>query len=66
MELRNSRHSSDAITPELGQLLPLGGVDIDEAVHVADAEPVDVVPRVELPLRSETFIRFRVNLHHQQ
>lgn len=56
MELRNSRHRSDAIAAELGQLLSLGSVNVDEAVHVADAEPVDVVLRAELPLRSETVI----------
>ena len=54
MELRHRRYSCDSITAELRQLRAVSGVDIDEAVHVADAEALDVVGGEELPLGAET------------
>jgi len=54
MKLRNRRHSRNPLAPQLRQLLALCCVDIDEAVHVADAEALDVVLGVLLPLCSET------------
>lgn len=53
MELRNGRDGGDAFAAELGQLFALGRVDVDEAVHVADAEPLHVVRGTELPLGAE-------------
>jgi len=54
MKHRHGRHSRDTRTPELGELPALGGVDVDEAVHVADAETLDRGWGVELPLGAET------------
>lgn len=54
MELRDRRHGRDAIATQLRQLLPFRGVDVDEAVHVPDAEALDAVAGMLLPLRSKT------------
>lgn len=54
MELRDGRHSADALAAELGDLLPFARVDVDEAIHVADAEALDAVLRLQLPLSSQT------------
>lgn len=54
VKLRNSRHGSDARSTQLSQLLASGGVNIDKTIHVADAEPLDIVRRVKLPLSAET------------
>lgn len=54
MKLRNGRHGRDAFTAQLSELFSLGGVDIDETIHVADAEFLDAVWRMELPLWSKT------------
>ena len=56
MELSHGRHGGDAFAAQLRQLLSVGGVDVDEAVHVADAEAVDRIGRVELPLGAETAV----------
>jgi len=53
MKLGHRRHSRNALAAQLRQLLAFCGVDIDEAVHVADAEALDVVLGVLLPLCSE-------------
>lgn len=53
MELGDRRHSGDALAAQLSELLSFGGVDVDEAVHVPDAETVDRVGWVALPLGSE-------------
>lgn len=45
-----SRHSSDTLSVELGELVSGGTVDIDKAVHVSDAESLDVRLWVQLPL----------------
>ena len=52
MELGHRRHSSDAIAAQLRQLLSLTSVDVDEAIHIADAETLYVVSGELLPLRS--------------
>jgi hypothetical protein len=53
MKHRNSGNSRDTLSTKLRQLLPFRGVDVDEAIHVADAETLDVVARCELPLRTQ-------------
>jgi hypothetical protein len=50
MELRDGRYSRNAFATKLRQLLAFRGVDIDEAVHVSDAETLDVILRELLPL----------------
>ena len=54
VKLCNSRHGRDAISAQLRELLTFGGVDIDKAVHVPNAEAVDAVAGVLLPLCAET------------
>ena len=54
VELGHGRHGTNACAAELGQLVAVRGVNIDEAVHVADTEAVDRIRGVELPLGSET------------
>lgn len=56
MKLRHRRHSRDALAPQLSQLLSFRRVDVDEAVHVADAEALDGVRGVELPLCAEAVL----------
>lgn len=56
MKLRHGRHRRDALPSQLCQLLPFGCVNVDEAVHVADAETLDRVWGVELPLGAETVL----------
>lgn len=59
VELRHGRHGGDgALAAELRQLRPVRGVDVDEAVHVADAEAVDGVRGVEVPLGTEAVFFF--------
>lgn len=53
MELRDRRHGRDAVPAQLRQLLAPGRVDVDEAVHVADAEALDRVRRAQLPLGAQ-------------
>lgn len=53
MELSDGGHGGDALAPELRELFPLGRVDVDETVHIADAETLDVVLGLGLPLGSE-------------
>ena len=53
MELRHRRNSRDAIPAQLRELLPFGGVEVHEAVHVADAEALHGVGGLGLPLRAE-------------
>ena len=50
MELSYSRHRRDAIAAQLRQLLALRRVDIDEAIHVADAKALNAILRELLPL----------------
>jgi len=52
MELCNCWHRSDAIPTQLRQLLALCGININESVHVADAEPLHAILRELLPLCS--------------
>lgn len=54
MELGHSGHGGDVVTAQLGQLATRCRVDVDEAVHVADAEALHPVRGRELPLRSKT------------
>lgn len=54
MELRNSWYSCDTITTQLGELFTLRCVYVDKAIHVADAEALDAVLWVELPLCTQT------------
>lgn len=56
MEDSNGRDSGDAVAAELGQLVAGAAVDVDEAVHVADAEALDGGLGVELPLGAETLL----------
>lgn len=62
MELGHSRHGSDAFAAQLRQLVSVCGVDIDKAIHVTDAEAMDGVGRVELPLGPETACRQLFNM----
>lgn len=52
MEFGYCRHSGNTLATQLRQLLSLAGVYIDKAVHVADAEALDVVAGELLPLGS--------------
>jgi hypothetical protein len=54
MELCYRRYSCDSIATELCQLRAVGGIDVDEAVHVADAEALNIVGGEELPLSAKT------------
>jgi len=54
--LRHGRHRRDALPSQVCQLLSFGCVNVDEAVHVADAETLDRVWGVELPLGAETVL----------
>jgi hypothetical protein len=54
MKLCDRRHSRDPLAPELRQLFPFCGVDIHEAIHITNAEPIDAVLGRLLPLCSET------------
>lgn len=49
-------HGRDVRTTELSQLLARGGVDVDEAVHIADDEFLDARGRGVLPLRAKTVV----------
>ena len=63
MKLRNSRHSSDPISSKLRDLLSLGSKDINEAIHVADAESLYAVLGLLLPLRAKTVIETLARAH---
>jgi hypothetical protein len=52
METRHCWHGGDAVASELRKLLTLCCVNVDKAVHVADAETLDTILGVFLPLRS--------------
>ena len=54
METSHRWHGGDTITTELGQLIAVGAVDVDEAVHVSDAEALDGGLGGCLPLGAET------------
>jgi hypothetical protein len=54
MEDSYGRYSRNALSSQLGQLLSLHGVDIDETVHISNAEALDIVTGSELPLRTES------------
>ena len=54
MELSDSRHSRDGVASQLRELLAAGAVYIDKTVHVANAETVDRVGGMALPLGSES------------
>lgn len=59
MENGHRRHRRNSITPELSELVAACAVDVDKAVHVADAEALDWRLGVLLPLgaKTETFSR---------
>ena len=58
MENGHGRHGRDGISAQLRELLAASGVDVDEAVHVADAEALrGGGGRVGLPLGSEAVLR---------
>lgn len=48
------RNSRDTVAAKLGKLISRSAVDVDEAVHVSNAEALDVRLWVQLPLGSET------------
>lgn len=50
----NRGHCGHLRTAELRHLIAAGSVDIDEAIHVGDAEALNVRLRVLLPLRTKT------------
>jgi len=52
MELRDGWNGGDAFAAQLRELLSLRCVYVHEAVHVADAEALDAVLGVLLPLGS--------------
>lgn len=54
MELSHRGHGGDVVAAQLGQLGARRGVDVDEAVHVADAEALHPIRGRELPLWSKT------------
>lgn len=53
MKLRHGRHGGDAITAQLRQLLAVGGVYVDKAIHVANAEALHGVGGCLLPFGAE-------------
>jgi|TARA_R110002003_G_scaffold63_7_gene5851 hypothetical protein len=52
MEFGHRWHCSDAFASKLRQLLAFGGVNVDEAVHIANAESLYAILRILLPLCS--------------
>jgi hypothetical protein len=52
VKLCNSRHRRDTLAPQLSQLLSFRRVNINETIHIANAEALDVVLRRLLPLGS--------------
>lgn len=54
VELGDGRHGRDVIAAQLGQLVTSRGVDVDEAVHITDAEALHPVRGRKLPLRPKT------------
>lgn len=56
VELRNSRHSRDIGASKLRNLDAVASVDIDKAVHVTNAQTLDTVLRLLMPLGFETVI----------
>jgi hypothetical protein len=52
MEFGHRRHRRNALPTELRQLLAFSSVDIDEAIHIADAEALNAVLGKLLPLGS--------------
>ena len=44
----------DAVTAQLRELLAIARVDVHEAIHVADAEPLHAVGGMALPVRAKT------------
>lgn len=57
MELRDGWNGGDHVAAQLRQLLAGRGVDVDEAVHVADAEALHAVKGGEVPLGAESAFR---------
>jgi hypothetical protein len=53
---RHSRDSGDALAIKLGELVTRGTVDVDEAVHISDAETLNGRLWVLLPLGAETIM----------
>jgi hypothetical protein len=54
MEFGHGRHSCDALAAQLRQLLALACIHIDEAVHIANAEPLYIILRELLPLSAQS------------
>ena len=54
MELRHRWYGCDPFSTQLRQLISVCGVDVYKPVHVTDAEAVDGIWRMTLPLRSKT------------
>jgi hypothetical protein len=52
MEFGHRWHCRNTFASKLRQLLAFRGVNIDEAVHVANAEPLNAILRKLLPLCS--------------
>lgn len=53
MELSDGRNGGDAVAAKLCQLLAFRSVDVNETIHVANAEPLDGVGRLCLPLSTK-------------
>lgn len=58
----NGGDGRDAVAAQLGQLVTGGGVDVDEPVHVADAETLDWGLGVLLPLGAEAVVFYTLAL----
>jgi hypothetical protein len=54
VEDSNSRDSCNSIAAELGKLITAAAVDINETIHVSNAEALDRGLRIQLPLRTQT------------
>jgi hypothetical protein len=50
MELGHCRYRGDTFTTKLRKLFPLGSVEVNEAVHIANAKALYAVLRELLPL----------------
>ena len=59
MELCDGGNGCDAVAAQLRQLDAGRGVDVDEAVHVADAEALHAVSGGEMPLGTESKFKGR-------
>ena len=54
MKLGHGGDGGDPVTAQLRELLAIARVDVHEAIHVADAEPLHAVGGMALPVGAKT------------